>query len=65
MAVDMTVTMANISIFVGIFIYINGMVKDMKMRLSAANLDSVGDSSSINIWTIYEQELNLHNEIIK
>lgn len=48
----------NGSIYVGIFLYINGMVKDLKMRLSS-------ELSPVRPWSIYIKEINHHVEIIK
>lgn len=62
LASDSTILIATISIYVGIFIYINAMVKDMKMRLLTTDLDLLEESSS---WSIYVQEFDFHNEIIR
>lgn len=57
------------SIFVGIFLYINGMVKDMKTRFTSINDDFAACraqqiSQSNEIWSIYIQEIELHIGII-
>lgn len=64
-AADMIIVVVNVTIYVGIFTYINGMVKDMKIRLLSINADFVGSLRPVERWSIYIQELNLHNEIIK
>lgn len=56
--------------YIGIFLYINGMVKDMKMRFSSIddsltikpNQTKVHLSDSIRL--IYVQEIEFHIEII-
>lgn len=54
------------SIYVGLFLYINAMVKDVKMRLSLINLnDSADEGHPANIWSNYVPEIDLHVEIIK
>lgn len=50
------------------FLYINGMVADMKMRM----LSMEGESpmkprrplNKLQKWSIYEREINFHNEIV-
>lgn len=69
-AANLVILTLSTSMYIGIFLYINAMVKDMKMRFS-----SIDDSLSIEpnrtkippsdrIWLIYEQEIEFHIEII-
>lgn len=54
------------TIHTGIFLYINGMVKDMKMRINAINVDSSEKShDSMKAWLNYVREIRFHIEIIK
>lgn len=54
------------TIQMGIFLYINGMVKDMKIRMKTIGLDSPNDPNhSKRIWSNYVREIKFHNEIIK
>lgn len=50
------------SMYVGAFIYINGMVAEMKMRLKS--IDSANVTHTLKKWSIYVGEIELHNEII-
>lgn len=53
--------------YVGIFLYIHGMVADVQKRL-----ESIGDgvttqttgSSSVQMWSIYRQQIDFHLKII-
>lgn len=55
------------SMYVGIYLYINGMVKDMKMRIMSIDTNAVivSQHSTMSIWSTYIQEIELHVEIIK
>lgn len=53
------------SIFVGIILYINGMVKDLNARIIALEINSIAEESPASAWSIYLQEINMHVEIIK
>lgn len=59
------IMIANGSIYVGIFLYIDGMVKDMKVRISSRGVDAKAELYPLNIWTVYSQETDLHIAIIK
>lgn len=50
--------------YIGIYLYINGMMKDSKGRFMAIDLKSSNGSDQENIWTIYVREIRLHVEII-
>lgn len=60
-AADAVTLAINGSICVGIFLYINGMVDDMKTRISLA----AAELHPLNTWAILESEIRLHVEIIK
>lgn len=53
------------SLYSGLCLYINGMVADMKTRIScpASALHHGADRASR--WPIYVQEIDFHNEIIE
>lgn len=55
----------NGSVYVGIFLYIHGMVKDMKLRISSAGVGAVTELGPLNLWLIYSQENEFHTAIIK
>lgn len=56
------------SAYVGIALYINGMVKDMKMRIMSINdhssNTSVNPINQMKTWSAYVQEIDFHIEII-
>lgn len=56
------------SSYIGMFLYINGMMSDMKMRLNSMNNNSMEaqqkPSSSVEKWSIYVREMDFHVEII-
>lgn len=60
-----TIVLASGSIFVGIFYYINGIVKDMNARILALEKDPVTETSLTSAWSFYLQEINMHVEVIK
>lgn len=62
---DVTIITTTGTIYVGIFLYINGMVEDLKMRVFPIDADFIGDIIPVDIWSIYVHEINLHAEIIK
>lgn len=66
--VSSTILIASTSIYIGLFLYINAMVKDMKMRNMSIGSDSMGKppKASINLekWSIYVQYIEFHVEII-
>lgn len=53
----------------GIYLYINGMVNDMKVRIEANNLDSSDEPHQslhqMKIWSNYVREIKFHIEITK
>lgn len=65
-AADPIAFASSVSIYVGMFLYINAMVEDVKMRLSSINFnESAGEQDPMNIWSMYVAEIDLHVEIIK
>lgn len=74
-AIDATSSLSNYvvvsssgSSYIGMFLYINGMMRDMKMRLNSMNNNSMEaqqkPSSSVEKWSIYVREMDFHVEII-
>lgn len=66
---DVAITVLSASIFVGTFLYINGMATDMKMRLASIDDDSPIEPrhsiASMAKWTIYVEEIQFHIAIIE
>lgn len=69
-----SVTMFNSSgsMYIGLSLYINGMVQDLKKRIEKIDVDStsIGDKSpspmtQTEIWLIYVKEMDFHMEIIE
>lgn len=60
---------ATASIFIGLSLYINGMMEDMKMRLMSIDSDSTEKPSKrlnpVQMWSIYVEEIQFHIEIIE
>lgn len=53
------------SIYIGMCLYITGMVKDMKMRITAIDSPAYHRLHESNTWPIYVREISFHNEIIE
>lgn len=57
------------SIYLGTFLYINAMVKDMQMRFMSLESDSTIKPHKLldskQVWSIYVQEIEFHNGIIE
>lgn len=74
--VVLIIIIMSVTIYVGIFLYIVGMVTDMKMRMTSIGSDPAKDklvSQSKNdevyvsrrrIWSIYMEEMEFHIKII-
>lgn len=65
-----TSVVAYVSILGGMCFYVNGMTKDLRMRLEAIVLDSSDvayrqASHQAKIWSIYVREIVFHTKIIK
>lgn len=52
------------SLYVGLCLYISGMVADMKTRLDSA-FASPKEFNKTDQWTVIVQEINFHTEIIE
>lgn len=52
------------SSYIGIYLYIDGMVKDSKRRLMAIDPKSTNGANQEELWPIYVGEIKLHVEII-
>lgn len=58
------------SSFIGIHLYINGMMRDMKMQFNSINVDFMDPSKPSNSlrrmekWSIYVREIEFHIEIV-
>lgn len=71
---DFLTMILSASICVGIAYYINGMVEDMKMRFRSIDGDLTSEPRqsrqphqprvTVQIWPLYVQEIDFHNEII-
>lgn len=60
-----TIVTASASIFIGFFLYITGIVKDMKQRIERNfDIETPKPSDLTEKWSIYVQEIRFHNEII-
>lgn len=56
----------SVSIYIGMFLYINGMVTDMQMRMKSINdNDSMSDPRQLKNWAILVEEMKLHLGIIR
>lgn len=69
MATVAAIFIGSTSIYVGIYLYINGMVADIKMRLKSieddVSIESDGKTLAVSeMWTIYEQEIKSQIEFI-
>lgn len=55
------------SMYIGIFLYIHGMVEDLKMRILSINTDILSEKGPTkqNTWPFYIEEIDLNVEIIK
>lgn len=58
------------SIYIGIFLYVNGMTMDMKMRIMSIDgnstlLDPGHPLTQADKWRIYMEEIQFHIEIIE
>lgn len=57
------------SSFIGIHLYINGMMRDMKMQFTSIKKhfkDQPSESlKRMEIWSTYVREINFHNEILE
>lgn len=58
----LTLVIAGI-IYIGIFLYIKSMVKDMEMRIAVIDIDPV--SNLTKIWSIYVREMTFRTEITR
>lgn len=58
LVVDFIILNLLASIYTGMFLYINAMKRDMKMRFD------VSLSAKNEAWSIYIEEIKFHNEII-
>lgn len=47
-------------IYIGVFLYVDAMVKDMQIRIKSSDF-----SDQMNSWTMYVREMNFHIEIIR
>lgn len=54
----------SVSIYVGIFLYIDGMVLDMRKRIISLNDVSTIRPRQLEKWSIYLTEIQFHNDII-
>lgn len=60
------IIIAGASVYVGIFHYINAMVKDMKMQMLSIEYDSsIVSSQQDQTWLVYVQEVMFHVEVIR
>lgn len=69
-SVFIAVIILSASIYIGIFLYVNGMTTDMKMRLISIEIGSTlrprcRPLSQSEKWWIYVQEIQFHGEIIE
>lgn len=59
---------SSVSIYIGIFLYITGMVTDMKTRIESIEKELRTDQrqalNQIRVWTIFVQEIQFHTDII-
>lgn len=53
------------SLYSGFCLYINGMVADMKTKIAYGAFGSDHKPNGANLWAIYVEEINFHNEIIR
>lgn len=60
----LTIPMAG-SLYAGLCLYINGMVMDMKAKLSYADISSADELHGASRYLIYVHEIDFHNEIIR
>lgn len=58
-----TILTISSSIYIGMFLYITGMVKDMKVQIDQDLSPEL--SKETNKWMIYLQEIKFHAEIIR
>lgn len=65
---DCVVIISTASIYIGMFLYINGMKRDLEARLISLDNDRDDLDQAMpptnKIWPIYIQEIDFHNEII-
>lgn len=68
MLVDVIVILSA-SFYIGTFLYINGMVTDMKIRVSSIDAESTLDQrhrlTPTEKWQIYQEEIQFHIAIIE
>lgn len=67
LAADVLTMIATGSMYIGFCLYINGMVKDMQIRVMSIDTNALSSSehSTLSTWSAYVQEIDLHVEIIK
>lgn len=53
------------SIFIGMFLYITGMVSDMKMRIATIDDDLASQQKNRHFWLLHVREFRFHVEIIE
>lgn len=53
--------------YIGMFLYIHGMVEDLKMRILSINADFLPETSAKkqSLWLFYVREIDLNVQIIK
>lgn len=64
-ATVLLILIASGSIYIGISLYIIGMVEDLKMRIPSIDSDFVAQLNPASVWSIYVKEIDHHVEIIK
>lgn len=68
-AAELLILVVSGLIYVGIFMYIDAMVKDIRMRFRAIDHQfSFNSEKSLNksrLWSIYVREMEFHTEIIR
>lgn len=50
------------TIYIGFFLYMDGMVRDIEIRMTSITIDATNREK---IWSIYLEEIDFHVEIIK
>lgn len=61
---DGIIIIALASLYVGMYLYISGMVRDMNRRFSSLADGSILQPNRLQMWTTYTQEVDFHIEII-
>lgn len=56
---------ATASIFIGLHLYINGMMQDMRIRLTMRAIDGDSTEEPTQMWPTYVEEIQFHIEIIE